>query len=452
MTNITIGSEFTILASGWNTNNGLYTFLQQSEGNFLTIDNKSVTSGLNLDPSFIFTFQRIGCCSASGTTTKCTSNTPLKYGDYIQLFNKTNNKFARCGGGTCSMEQSLNNDNCGTDDWTTFQILNWNSPTSYGGNVKYDDTLFLMQPGGKQSITAAGGTSVYTSNEKSNINSKLVLLPPDGYSSQKTPGLPAKKITGNCITDLRCHKATEEYGPVQDIARNPLCIGDKFTLYYKNWISTAGGSGSGLKAFSRTVENGNMETINNIMPTNAGLSIGTQFEYTFTKVNCNVPTKQINYGDVVQLYSPSTARYIQCGSGTCSGILRDSGMCDTNNWQTFKIESSNGKTGPVCWDDEIYITQIVSGASITPSGGAGTWAVKQGTNINSIIKILPVNGSIYKDSKLETEAYKQIQQSLLCKYNSWNLSCLLDKYKKYIIMIVLIILGLILLPLIIRLI
>jgi hypothetical protein len=137
---------------------------------------------------------------------------------------------------------------------------------------------------------------------------------------------------------------------------------------------------------------------------------------------------QIPIGAKLQLKNIGTNKFIQCGAGTCSGV-DNSGDCLNESWQTFKIVSASGKKDgePVCYGDDIYFVQTVNmTASITPAGDGNVWAVSVGNNQNSILRILPVKGSLYNNSESilkEIGNYNKTILDELCKRDPSNIKC-----------------------------
>ena len=250
----------------------------------------------------------------------------------------------------------------------------------------------------------------------------------------------------------------EKYGKIQQSAKESIKYGQKFTIHYPGWISKLL---EGRKTFAKMESTGSMRTDNSILPRIAGSSestIGSEFEFKLVKCPGNnsgvVNSGVVKYGDKVKIKADNAPLYVQCGASvgqsTCSGVSSP-GDCGAGEWQTFKIRNNIGKSGPVCWGDDLYLIQLFgNGDAITAAGDGATWGQKPSISKNSIINLMPVNGSIYKDPTKETEAYKLIQKSELCKATPWDPGCITNqialmfsKFKGIMITVGLVIIALI---------
>lgn len=235
-------------------------------------------------------------------------------------------------------------------------------------------------------------------------------------------------IDRNKFKDYKCFNEPKgPHGEYRNEIMNTLKLGDQFTLRALNWIG-----GKDKYTFLQCQGGDAFQTIDNVVPSSTILD--KSFIFTFTKEGCFEKNMQLLYGDRVQLKSVNTNKFIQCGAGTCSQV-KESGNCEDGKWQSFTIESVDGKSGPICYGDKIRISQVVGDkADITPAGGKGMWATAHGSNQNSVLVILPVGGSIYKDPSKEMEEYNKTAISELCKKDPLNTQCtgsaLLSFFKK----------------------
>jgi hypothetical protein len=209
---------------------------------------------------------------------------------------------------------------------------------------------------------------------------------------------------------------TGPHGTIGDVAQQPLKVGSKFTLEALNWITGNKGKKTFLKG-----KGGGIWTDDNVAPV-SGPSMADKYIFAFQRDGCE-PADWLMYGSHVQLKSIGSNKIILCGGGTCSGV-DDTGKCKVDKWQTFTIESAEGKQGKVCYGDNIYIAQVVGGhAAITPAGGGNTWAVNMGDNENSILRIQGPNGSIFADPSVEMADYEKTRVDELCKRDPANAIC-----------------------------
>lgn len=219
-----------------------------------------------------------------------------------------------------------------------------------------------------------------------------------------------------------CFSSTDgKFGEMVQEVLNPITLGSIFTLNFKNWISGITGTFTFLTTPNNPgdPEDGLYTTEYTTLSTEP---LDTSFQFIFQKLGCPNSDPTINYGDRVQLVSYKM-RYIQCGAGTCSTVTKTGG-CNTLSWQTFTIRSATGKTGPVCFGDELRITQTVgTNCSITAASG-GMVECWDGDFKNSSFFIFPVGGSLYVDPTEYVEWYKKHQNDYLCEENPWDLSCI----------------------------
>lgn len=223
--------------------------------------------------------------------------------------------------------------------------------------------------------------------------------------------------------DSKCFATlTGAFGPMHDNVMDPFTTDTVFMLEADNWISATAGKKTYLKG-----EGGGIRTDDDVGPTTVPLA--NKFHFRFEKVECQTD-KNIVFGNLVQLKSVGSGKFIQCGGGTdllhgtCSGV-DDSGTCEHDKWQTFYIESKDGKSGRVCFGDMIYIRQKTGRQeAITPAGGGNVWSCTPGTTPNNILKIQGVNGSLYKDPTKEMEDYElNVRCKKLCTLNGADPAC-----------------------------
>ncbi len=197
---------------------------------------------------------------------------------------------------------------------------------------------------------------------------------------------------------------------------NPISLSSIFTLNLKNWISSETGTFTFLQWIGTSLQT----TTNVKLSTNP---LDTSFQFIFQKLGCSDQSSTINYGDRVQLVTYNIL-FANCGWGTCSTVT-GSGDCLTGSWQTFIIRSANGsKTGPVCFGDDIYITQTTgTNCSVSAAGANGVFCV-DGDTSNAVITIFPVGGSLYVDPTDYVNQYAKNQENELCKQNPYDLSCI----------------------------
>jgi hypothetical protein len=232
-------------------------------------------------------------------------------------------------------------------------------------------------------------------------------------SSDNTP-----LITGNIPT---CNFSKNgEFGDYNPLINNALTKESVFVLEAINWISGK----ENKKTFLRG-DGGSIKTDDNVEI--SGNDLNRMYHFKLELDKCNQHS-YITYGAKLQLKNIGTNKFIQCGAGTCSGV-DNSGDCLNESWQTFKIVSASGKKDgePVCYGDDIYFVQTVNmTASITPAGDGNVWAVSVGNNQNSILRILPVKGSLYNNSESilkEIGNYNKTILDELCKRDPSNIKC-----------------------------
>lgn len=251
---------------------------------------------------------------------------------------------------------------------------------------------------------------------------------------------------------MSCFSSTDgKFGEMVPEVLNPITLGSIFTLNFKNWISYPNGTFTFLTAPAPAPFYPNaLNTTEYVKLSTKPLD--TTFQFMFQKMGCPITSGTINYGDRVQLVSYAM-RVAQCAWGTCSTVdPGDSGGCDPTKWQTFTVRSAIGKTGPVCFGDEIRITQTVgTNCSITAASASGVqcW---DGDYKNSSFYIFPVGGSLYVDPADYVADYETRQDGARCKLNPWDLSCIWSAITNFFHEIwigVLIVVGIIVLILII---
>jgi hypothetical protein len=242
------------------------------------------------------------------------------------------------------------------------------------------------------------------------------------------------------VTASACYSESYgDFGEYHSEIMEPMTTDTIFTLEARNWISAQEGAKTFLKG-----EEGALRTDDKVLITSEELN--GVYQFRFMKENCQTD-KFILYGNRVQLYCVGTKQYVQCGAGTCS-MVADSGECLKGKWQTFFIESSTGKTGRVCFGDDIYIKQTTgNNPAITPAGDNNVWAQLSSENKtqNGVLSIKGKNGSIYKDPEQEMESYETQRCDEICTKDPVNPACTLgvcspqmkfwNKNKLYIIII-----------------
>ena len=215
-----------------------------------------------------------------------------------------------------------------------------------------------------------------------------------------------------------------EHGEYREEVLKPLVAKKSlFTLEAKNWITGNKGAKSFLKGSGGAImTDDNVEVAKD-------KEFANEYIFKFENDVCTI-NPYVTYGSRVQLYCVGSNKYIQCGGGTCSGV-DDSGECKTGSWQTFTIESATGKTGAVCYGDDITLNQTMGDfAAITPAGDRNVWATAKGTNGNAILTIQCVNGSIYVDPSDEMAAYENERINELCKRDPANAKCTAEFFNK----------------------
>lgn len=241
----------------------------------------------------------------------------------------------------------------------------------------------------------------------------------DAIRADPSPNRVDKNWTDNkkCFATL-----TGPFGEMHENVVNNFTTDTIFTLEADNWISANRGKKTYLKA-----EDGSIRTDDNVGVTTDYLP--KQYHFQFVKIECQTD-KNILYGNHFQLKHVGTNQYSKCGGGTgllhgtCSGT-NDARTCVNNDWETFFIESAEGKIGRVCFGDLVYIRQTVDRKeAITPAGGGNVWSCTPGTTKNNILKIQGLNGSIYKDPSKEMSDYEaNVRCQKLCKNNPADPAC-----------------------------
>lgn len=200
---------------------------------------------------------------------------------------------------------------------------------------------------------------------------------------------------------------------------NPIStVSSIFTLNAKGWISPTKGTFTFIQAIADR-----LETTTNVALTTGPLD--TSYQFIFQKIGCPNQNPIISYGDRVQLVTYNL-RIANCGNGTCSTVDPNTyGGCDTNSWQTFTVESASGKSGPVCFGDDIFIRQTIGNkCNLSAAGGTAVFCIDGTTNPNSVLTIFPVGGSLYVDPSQYVAQYSQTQQQNLCAANPLDPSCI----------------------------
>lgn len=222
---------------------------------------------------------------------------------------------------------------------------------------------------------------------------------------------------------MSCFSSTDgEFGEMVPEVLNPVNIGSVFTLNCKGWIS----SSTGTFTFLQTIDDAIL-TVTDVAlstkPLDASVHPSQSFQFQFTKIACpDSDPFVINYGDRVQLVN-NKLKFAQCGAGTCS-LVDDYGGCQTESWQTFTVVSATGKTGPVCFGDEIRLTQTAGTQCNMSAAGDNSVFCVNGDTANSVFIIFPVGGSLYVDPAEYVANYAKHQHDDLCKANPWDPSCI----------------------------
>lgn len=186
---------------------------------------------------------------------------------------------------------------------------------------------------------------------------------------------------------------TKDFGAKPGWINDGIVTGVPITIRAWNWIPVPS---CGTFLYS---EGSWFGTNNSVVPTTAPLDD----KYQFIIAKCDITNPAINYGDMVALLSVGSRKYMQCGAGTCSGV--DDRGCTPTSWQSFTIESTEGKTGPVNYGDPVRIRQVVGNkCAVTAAGDTKTWCADN-NHVNSYMIILPANGSVYIDPTAETKYY-----------------------------------------------
>jgi len=407
MTPICVDTPFTLQAINWTALPGKATFLKANGYDLNTVNDVTV-DGTQLDSHFQFVFKKEGCADNSPT---------INYGDHLQLYCPATGKYIQCGGGRCGgVDKSLQ---CSKDAWQTFRVTAdtgmKTGPLCFGQQIRISQVVV-----GNADITPADGGAVWATIHDSNDNAVLMILPVTGSvftnpSSGGSGGSGKNCSSYSCFSDLN-----GVYGTMRREVLHPICVNTPFTLWARNWISSDMGNFSFLQSVG-----GNLETFDRVTLSKEVLE--SSFQFVFKKEGCVDSSATINYGDKVQLYCPATNKYMQCGAGTCSGV-DDSGNCSDTKWQTFTVtgDVTGDKTGPVCFGDNIRISQVLIGgdnADITAAGGGGVWATKHNTNNNAILSIQPITGSVYEDPTNFVNEYVKTQKDDLCKSNPFAGPC-----------------------------
>lgn len=237
-----------------------------------------------------------------------------------------------------------------------------------------------------------------------------------GTGSQTSGGNGSAAAQKTCFASLQ-----GEFGEYQPMVQSPLKVNTAFTLRAVNWIS---GKGQQYATFLRA-DGGSLRTDDSVQLTDAN-ALPSNFQFAFRRVGrCGgAPGFTLLYGDRVQLYSNGSAQYARCAAGTCS-LVPTPNDCGADKWETFTITSPSGKTGEICFGDEVRISQTVGdNADITAAGGGNVWATKHNTNENSVLRILPPNGSMYANVAAgEASAQERDYCEDLCSRDPLNPIC-----------------------------
>ncbi len=218
--------------------------------------------------------------------------------------------------------------------------------------------------------------------------------------------------TSSCITT-----SIGEYGKYRpEVINGNLTTLSPFTLKAINWISQT----KGTYTFIQARQPSTLYTSTNVNVSSGDLDTSYQFIFDYT--NCGSGWSYIVYGQNILLKSNYLNDYVQCAAGTCSTRgNKNIPNCSVSDWATFKIFPAPGNNkiigNIVCYGDLITITQSVSNADITVADNGGMWAINHSQNQNSVLQILPSNGSLYIDPTQETATYASTQINTLCQKN-----------------------------------
>ena len=265
---------------------------------------------------------------------------------------------------------------------------------------------------------------------------------------------PTKIITGN--PPKLSFTSLGDFGEYNPVIFNALTKDSIFVLEAVNWISGNKNKKTFLKG-----DGGSIRTDDNVLI--QGDDLNKMFHFKFELDKCKSHS-YITYGSRFQLKNIGINKFIQCGGGTCSAV-DNSGDCLKESWQTFKLVSNTGKSDgePVFYGDDVYFVQVVNDkVAITPAGNTEVWARDIGSNQNSILRILPIKGSLYKDKssiQKEIEEYNKKRDENLCSKDPLNPICTEknlknfgEDFKKYIQYLVIVIIIILVLVIIIKLI
>lgn len=231
---------------------------------------------------------------------------------------------------------------------------------------------------------------------------------------------------------MSCFYSTDgKFGEMVSEVLNPVSLRSIFTLNFKGWYSGVTGTFTFLQSsgsLGKIVQDSLLTKENVTISTKP---LDTSFQFIFQKIGCSDSSSTIHYGDRVQLVNYAL-RVAQCAAGTCSTVSpNDYGDCLTKSWQTFTVRSATGKTGSVCFGDEIRLTQTATGNCNICAGSGEEVICYNGDNDNSVLIIYPVGGSLYVDPTEWVAWYSDHQFDWKCKANPWDLSCIWEKITNF---------------------
>lgn len=231
------------------------------------------------------------------------------------------------------------------------------------------------------------------------------------------------------INDCKCD-TKNNYGDFNDSVKNCLKFTDQFSLRAVNWYGPDNKKLTYLES-GKNILGDWIHTKDDVLLIQ-NQNLDNSLLYIFSRNGCSGGDNTfVRYGQAIQLKSVkfSDIPYIQCSTGdwwiqsTCSRYPTD-GNCALDKWQTFIIKSDQGKSdgSKICYGDKIRITQTIENAAkshndITSADGTQVWGTNTGSNINSVLQILPPSGTIYKNVTDDMKEYLTRFNINSCKQN-----------------------------------
>ena len=160
-------TEFTLRSWNWvpSAKNN-FTFMYGDGEWYGSDDNVSPNGVDSLEEKYQFVFTKENCLG---------DQKKVNYGDKVHLKQKTFDKYAQCGAGTCNFVNSPGD--CKIESWKTFTIV---SNSGKSGPVKFGDDIRIQQTVGTNcSITTAGDKATWCTDGSHN-NSLMIIYPPTG--------------------------------------------------------------------------------------------------------------------------------------------------------------------------------------------------------------------------------------------------------------------------------